>query len=167
MKGSILIVERIVIEALEKRGLFLKELEEQTGLKEALLKAVCRKLLDQEILTYDKGFYELNWQQREKWLPLLTCREGTKAEIKELFSSLVNVRFERHPGATLRMKKIWLEPEEQEVLNIKLREIDLFLENIQKKRTTRPVKEVTKGKQVLFYGHSPYESLVDSLLQVG
>lgn len=167
MNRTVLIVERIVVEALERKGLLLKELHEQTGLKESLLKAICRNLIDQGVISYKSGFYELDWANKENWLPRLQCREGTKAEIKELFSSLVNVIFESNPAASLKMKKVWLEPEEQEVLNIKLREIDLFLDNVKQKRGTRPVREVTKGKQVLFYGHSPYEELVDSLLQVG
>lgn len=165
MNRTVLIVERIVIEALERRALLLKELHEQTGLKESLLKAICRSLIDQGVLSYKSGYYELDWKNKAHWLPRLQCREGSKAEIKELFSSLVNNIFEKSPGASLKMKKIWLEPEEQEVLSLKLKEIDLFIENINQKRGTKPVKEVTKGKQVLFYGHSPYEELVDSLLQ--
>ncbi len=165
MKKTVLIIERIVIESLESKGRHLKELEEYTGLENSLLKAVLHKLIEQGVLTYKSGVYELNWLQKDQWLPMVKDREGMKVEIKELFSSLVNLIFNKEGNAMLKVKKVWLEPQEQDELSRRLKEIDHFLESIRNRRTIKPVKELTKGKQVLFYGVSSYEDLVDGLLK--
>lgn len=165
MRKTILVIERIVIESLESKGRRLDELEEHTGLENGLLKAVLFKLIEQGVLTYQGGIYELNWSQKKDWLPLVKDQEGMKAEIKELFSSLVNLIFKKEGNALLRVKKVWLEPQEQDELSRRLKEIDLLLENIRNRRTVKPVKEVTKGKKVLFYGVCGYEDLVDGVLK--
>lgn len=167
MEKSLLIVERIVIEALESKSLYLSELKEQTGLADGLLKAVLSHLIKQGFLNYRRGLYELNWDNKEQWLPRIQNKESIKAEIKELFNTLVNNIFLHEGSGSLKVKKVWLEPLEREELERKLKEIDSFLESIKNRRKYRPVKELTKGKQVLFYGHSAYEELVDGLLKVG
>ena len=169
MKKSLLIIERIVIEALEKKGLYLSEISEQTGLGDGLLKAVLGSLIEQGVLHYnkkEKGLYQLNWANKESWLPMLQNKESIKAEIKELFSSLVNNTFLDQGRGNLKVKKVWLEPLEREELERKLLEIDQFIDSVNNRRKLRPVKELTKGKQVLFYGHSAYEELVDGVLKV-
>lgn len=166
MKNTLLIIERIVIEALEGKSLYLGELGEQTGLADGLLKAVLSSLIKQGILKYKKGLYELHWENKEQWIPLLQNKEGMKAEIKELFSSLVNNIFLNEGRGTLKVKKVWLEPLEREELQRRLLEIDQFLDSVRNRRKLRPVKEITKQKQVLFYGHSAYEDLVDGVLKV-
>jgi hypothetical protein len=166
MKKTLLIIERIVIEALENKELFLREVREQTGLDESLLKAVLGSLIEQGILSYNKGLYELDWKNKERWLSRLQNKESMKAEIKELFSSLVNNHFLGGGKSSLKVKKVWLEPLEREELERRLLEIDQFIDSIRNRRKVRPVKEVTKGKQVLFYGHSAYKELVDGVLKV-
>lgn len=166
MKKTLLIIERIVIEALEGKSLYLQEIGEHTGLSDGLLKAVLDGLIKQGIISYRKGLYELDWSNKENWLPQLQNKESMKVEIKELFNSLVNNIFLNQGKGSLKVKKVWLEPLEQEELQRRLFEIDQFLESIRNRRKLKPVKEVTKGKQVLFYGHSAYEELVDGLLKV-
>lgn len=165
MKKTLLVIERIVLESLETRPRKLIELEEQTGLNENLLKAILHQLIERGMVTYKHFNYELNWANKNNWLPIVKDQHGVKAEIKELFSSLVNKSFENMEKPSLKMKKVWLEPREQEEFERKLRDIDFFLESIQNKRKTRPVRELTHGKKVIFYGACAYKDLVDDMIQ--
>lgn len=165
MKKTILIIERIVVEALEGKELAFSDLLEQTGMNGPLLQAVLDQLRNRGIITYEKKYYSLNWSQKDFWLPLLQDKEGTKAELKELFSALVNERFNNNPQVNLNVKKVWLNKAECFELKRKFSEIDSFLESVRANRTICPVKEITKEKQVLFYGASTYEDLVDGILK--
>ena len=166
MEKSLLVIERIVLESLERGALALEELESQSGLDGALLKAVIFELINRGFIHRNKGRYSLDWNNKQSWLPILKNKEGVKAEIKELFSSLVNRQYESESNSTLRVQKIWLKPEEKEDLERRLKDIDFFIENIREKRRTRPVSEKVSQRQVLFYGSSQYDSLVDTILKV-
>ena len=168
MRKTLLVVERIVLESLEVRAIGLDELTEQTGLSGSLLRAVLHQLIERGMIKYRDFSYELNWENKENWLPIVRDRLGVKAEIKELFSSLVNKSFEdlqNTPSQHLKMKKIWLEPSEQVELERKIKDIDLFLEGIQERRKRKPVFEKTCGKKVIFYGSCAYQDLVDDMLK--
>ncbi len=164
MKKTLLVIERIVLESLEGRPRKLVELEEQTGLNESLLKAILHQLIERGMVKYSHLNFELNWDNKRNWLPIVKNQEGIKAEINELFSSMVNKSFENLEKPALKMKKVWLEPREQEEFERKLRDIDYFLEGIQTKRKTRPVRELTHGKKVIFYGSCAYKDLVDDMI---
>jgi Trp operon repressor len=167
MEKSLLIVERIVLESLEKGTLSLEEIQNQSGLSTPLLKAVLFGLINRGVVRYGENHYNLNWGDRQKWLPLVKSREGMKAEIKELFSSLVNIKYEEEEECTLKVQKVWLSPDEKEDLDRRLKDIDFFLENIKEKRKTQPVRENISKRQVLFYGASSYDSLVQTILKAG
>jgi hypothetical protein len=143
----------------------LSEIKVQSGLSLPLLKAILFGLINRGVVSYSENQYQLNWKERERWMPLVKSREGMKAEIKELFSSLVNTKYEEKKNCTLKVQKIWLKPEEKEDLDRRLKDIDFFLESIKEKRRTRPVSENVAKRQVLFYGASTYDSLVQTILK--
>ncbi len=165
MEKSLLVVERIVLESLEKGALELDELGLQCGLNKPLLQAVLFELINRGVVSYSGNEYCLDWKNRENWISLLKNKEGMKAEIKELFSSLVNRKYEEDEASNLKVQKIWLMPKEKEDLERRLKDIDYFIENIKESRKTRPVSEKVSQRQVLFYGSSRYDNLVQSILK--
>jgi predicted transcriptional regulator len=165
MEKSLLVIERIVLESLEKGALELSELEKQCGLNHSLLKAVLHELINRGVVCYSMNEYSLNWKSKDSWIHLLKNKEGVKAEIKELFSSLVNRKYEHDENSTLKVQKIWLKADEIEDLERRLKDIDFFIEDIRKRRKTKPVGEKVFERQVLFYGACRYDNLVDSILK--
>jgi len=165
MENSILIIERIILETLEGKSLRLNEIEENVGFSQSLLKSVLNHLINKGMLLYKDGFYEINWKNKGFWLPVVTNKEGAKAEIKELFSSLVNQIEKKDNNNTLKVQKVWLTKEEKTQLTYKLKEIDNFILSVKEKRKVRPQKELTKERQVIFYGRSEYSKLVNELLR--
>lgn len=165
MEKGLLVVERIVLEALERRALTFMNLKEQVGFQEPLLKAILSQMIQKGIILYRDGHYEIHWNAKHEWLPSVLNKEGIKAEIKELFSSLVNQIYSQRENCTLKMQKIWLDHQEQRQLEIKLKDIEIYIEGIKERRKTKPVKEITCQKQILFYGAGPYDQLVGELIQ--
>ncbi|MAF77610.1 MAG: hypothetical protein CME60_05555 [Halobacteriovoraceae bacterium] len=166
MEKSLLIIERIVVESLFKKSLDFEKLKVQTSLSESLLQAVLGQLIQKGILVFKNYEYELNWEHKSLWLPIVTDKEGAKAEIKELFSSLVNQIYEKEEGAKLKVQKIYLNQREKEELERKLADIDSFIQGVRNQRKVFPVKENISKQQVVFYGHCEYRSLVDEILKV-
>lgn len=167
MDNTILVVERIVIEALNKKAMNFERLMEQTALSEHLLQAILGQLIQKGIVLYKHWDYQLNWELKDKWLPLVTDKEGTKAEIKELFASLVNHIYEQEGCSKLKVQKIYLNNREKEELDRKLSDIDSFIQGIRNQRAAYPVKENISQQQVVFYGKSEYRALVNDILNVG
>jgi len=167
MDNTILIIERVVIEALNKKKMNFERLLEQTALSDHLLQAVLGQLIQKGILSYTHFEYELNWELKDQWLPIVTDKEGAKAEIKELFASLVNDIYEKESTSKLKMQKIYLNNREKEELERRLADIDSFIQGIRNQRKAYPVKENISQQQVVFYGNSQYCDLVNDILKVG
>ncbi len=165
MQG-VLIVERMVLECLEKRSRNLAEIQEDTGLSYQLLINVLSLLLARGMVNYQKSEYSLNLAKKSDWFDQVKDENSIKAELKELFSSLVNQYYQREWSreTSLNIQKIWLTKEEKKALDLKLKEINSFINKIKSIRKARPEKERTKEKQVLIWGTSSYHSLVDSIL---
>ncbi len=167
MDQTVLVIERIVIEALNRKSLNFEKLAEQVALSSSLLQAVLGQLIQKGIVSYSHFEYALNWETKEMWLPIVTDKEGAKAEIKELFSSLVNRIYENQQEGKLKVQKIYLNNREKDELERKLSDIDSFIQGIRNQRKIYPVKENISEQQVVFYGSSKYGSLVDDILKVG
>lgn len=165
MDKSLLVIERIVLETLEGRSLVLEDLKKHTGFSDSLLKAVLHNLIDKGMISKRSNTFEINWNQKDQWLPLVTNKDGMRAEIMELFSSLLNEIHRKNDKANLKIQKIWLDKKEEEILKLKFDEIENFVQGIKEKRRKKPVKEITCERQVLFYGKGCYEDLVNNILR--
>lgn len=163
MSDTLLVVERVVLESLDKKELTLEALRQQTGFSQSLLNGVLHLLISKGIVTRNKNEYMVNWQRKMDWINLVKDEEGIRAELRELFS--VMVAASDKPESTFRFKKVWLEPDEKREVERKWQEIESYLANIREKRKRKPVREKTIDKQVLLFGVSPYSSLVDGILK--
>ena len=165
MEQSLLVIERIALEALEGRTLNLDDLKSHTGLSHSILTAVLHNLIERGIVTKRRDYFEINWELKAQWLPLVTDKEGVKAEILELFSSLLNEIQRKSGSAHLRIQKIWLDKNEIDKLKIKFQEIEDFIKNVKERRKKKQIKEMTCDRQVLFYGSGCYDDLVKNILK--
>jgi len=163
ISNSLLVVERVVLESLEKKEQSLSELRDQTGFSSSLLSGVLQLLLSKSIITKSKQFYALNWDEKNKWIGVVQNQKGVHSELRELLS--VMIEQEKNKSNIFKFKKVWLEPSEKEELERKWKEIESYMLSIKEKRKRYPVRERTIGKQVVFFGVSPYESLVEGVIQ--
>lgn len=166
--SSLLVVERMVIESLgnSKKAQKIKDLSEDTGLSEGLIRSIVFHLTNKGITIAQQGQVSLNWQRKDEWIPMIKNQEGIKTEIKELFSALVNHNFSEHQEEhknerKIHLKKAWLSEYEHSLVQTKLRELDEFLDKISRqKKTNSKIKE----QKVFIWGMSGYQTLVNELL---
>jgi DNA-binding IscR family transcriptional regulator len=166
--SGVLIIERIVLESLEKKSKNLEEIHEDTKLDTNLIKSILSHLINKGIVSMiSGGQFELNKKNQKNWIKEINNKKAVSFELKELFSSLVNNYFKEEVKQTaqLKMKKVYLTKSEKDALDQKFKEIDQFLAQIANERQRLPRKEVTAEKQVLIWGHSPYKALVDEQLE--
>lgn len=165
MSSTLLVVERLVLESLERKQLTVNDLKIQTGFSPSLLNGILHLLISKGIVKRDDHHYEINWAHKDNWLSIVKNKDGMKAELKELFSAMIDQREVENNQGLLKVQKIWLEPFEKQELKEKWKDIESYLARIREKRKRRPVREKTIGRQVLFFGFSPYESLIDGIIK--
>ncbi len=165
MQG-VLIVERIVLECLEKCPRKLFAIQKDTGLNHNLLVNILSILLMRGMIHYKNSEYSLNLSKKNYWLAQANERASIKAELKELFSGLVNEYYKKewNKEVMLNVQKVWLTQDEREKLQEKLRDVNNFIRKAKHERKFRPRNETTKEKQILIWGMSPYHTLIDNML---
>ena len=158
----------MVIESLGngKKDQRIKDLSEDTGLSEGLIRSIVFHLTNKGITVNQQGRVSLNWERKDEWIPMIKNQEGIKTEIKELFSALVNHNFsedqaEHKKERRIHLKKAWLSEYEHSLVQAKLRELDEFLDKISlQKKSNSKIKE----QKVFIWGMSGYQTLVNELL---
>ena len=165
MQG-VLVVERIVLECLEKYPQRFFSIQRDTGLNHNLLINVLSILLMRGMIHFKNSEYSLNLSKKDDWVNNVNDKTFLKVELKELFSSLVNEYYKKtkNKDVSLNVQKVWLTREERKKLQAKLEEIKFFLRRIENKRKFYPQNEITKEKQILIWGASPYHVLIDNII---
>jgi hypothetical protein len=161
---SLLIIDRLILESLQKRERTLNELEGDTGLNIGLLMNLLNHLIMKNIVLYKKGVYSLNLENKSSWIPLLKNKDNLKDEVKEIFSSMVNLHFREDKGEQIKLKKIWLTRDEKKMVESKFNEIESFFNQILESRKKLPRKENTCEKEIFVWGVTPYSEVVNNLL---
>lgn len=169
MKAGLLIVERIVIEALAKKDQNLEQLKLETGLGQNLLQNVLSLLLMKNIIHYQNNNYSLSKEIPAESVEQIFSKEGFQVEAKELFSSLVNQYFDEEEKqkrvAGLRVQKIAMSESEFRLFCGHLNALESFMQSIKENRLKRPQLERVCDQKVVFWGHSNYRDLVGKVIE--
>lgn len=168
--SNLLMLERIVIESLGKKEKNIFELSLDTNLDQIVLLNIMPQLLLKNIVKYHRGIYTLSTDNIKSWNETINCTENIKAEVRELFTSMVNEFFaddikKKEEYKELKIKKIWLTSDEEKVLKNHLLSLDNFFKQIQSNRKKFPIKERTHEQKVVFWGVSEYGKLLEGILE--
>lgn len=166
MNDGLLLVERMILESLEKGEKNIADLVQDTGLKTNLICNIIAHLVMDNIIHLRKGKYYLNLAEKEKWLPLVNNKSLIQQEVKELFISLINAHFELSEKKQygLKVKKIWLNSMDEKILEAHFNNLNEFIENLEKYPARRK-SEKLKEKRVIFWGQSFYGDLAEESLK--
>lgn len=163
---GLLIVERMVLESLSNGAKSSDEINQCTNLSKALLGNILPMFLMRNIVSYKSGKYELNRVNAMQWMAKCNTPANIKEEVKELFTSLVNRYFQseaREQG--LRMKKVWMNSLEKKIFQSHLANLEEFIKSVEKENRRPESSKQLRDKEVIFWGHSPYSTLVDGVLE--
>lgn len=159
--SGLLIIERFVIESLNKRERTLHELVKDTGLEIGIVKNILSNLKMRNIICFKDSVYSLNLQTKDRWLNQINSSQNRCEEIKELFTSLVNEYFNKEQReAELKYKKVFLTKQEEAVLGIYLDKVDSYLNEISKKKRVKNTKE----QKIFVWGSANYGKMMDSYI---
>jgi hypothetical protein len=174
MKTGLLSSERIVLESLGLRFKNLDELHEDTGLEKKLLVSITRNLILMALVKFQKGYYSIEESQRHNWERSATTTESIKREVSDVFVQLMNAHFKNKKAIVerevqqkncLKLRKVWLSPKEEKLLNVFFHDIERFLEETE--RLHGDSGRICE-RRVIIWGHSTYgELLTDELSSLG
>ena len=166
MKLNLLVVERMILEVLCSGSLEKLKICKETGLDISLVSAVLANLNIAGVITCCGSKYSI---VSEKWKEIeneVNSSENIKEEVKDLFVSLVNQYFsEKQKKFNLSVKKIWLDPFEEKILNSHLLNLQEFIKNVEKNEKYNRTRRSVSEKKVIMWGTSSYECLVRGTIQ--
>ena len=169
MNESVLVVERIVLESLSLGKLTKHQICSETGLNINLVSAILSNLFSMGIVNCSHGIYFIDKIKFEKISKEINSTENMKEEVKDLFVSMVNQYFSdlkiEDTNKNLSLKKVWLDPFEEKILNAHLFNLKEFIENVEKKRKYGGNNKKLYEKKVIMWGTSSYDGLVKTALQ--
>ena len=159
--NSLLIVERIVIESLSRVPKNIFQVSEDTGLAHQLLANILPNLVSSNIVKYSNGVYNLNWKNKDSWINAINNNDNLKEEIKDMFTSIVNDFFDKSEKkkSELKLKKIWMNPDEEKIFNAHIYNLQEFVTNIEK--DNRKSNKKLNDKRIIFWGHTNYVDLIE------
>ncbi len=154
---SLLIVERMVLEALGKRAQTAADLAFSLGLNEALVINILGELVARGLGRIENGGVVLEEGQLQDKLPK---GKSLEREVRELFVSFVNYFFEQQSKGgnqgMLRLRKVSISDSDRRTLEAHMQNLDTFLRHLEDCSKECNVSE----KRLFFWGHCPYGEVV-------
>jgi hypothetical protein len=159
---ELLLTERIIIESISKNCQTLKEIKNDTGLESTIVHTLVPELIMKNIVSYIDGKYFLNMKESKTWLKEINNLKNTKNEIKDILLASVELL---EKEKSLNMKKVYLTPYEEKILNIELSKVEKFISQIQRERSLVKGNNRTTDMKVIYWGFSNYGDLVEEDLK--
>ena len=153
---ELLLEERMVLEAIGDGGRSLMDIIYSTGLDTIVVSNIMPELLMKNIIKYKDEQYFLDRETSPNWIKETNRPENAKTEIKELLASSVDTM---NRGASLKLKKVYLNEFEEKLLKIEMNRIDKFIEDL---RNNPKAKAKVKDMKVIFWGHGEYGSIINN-----
>jgi hypothetical protein len=159
---ELLLTERIIIESVARENKTLKKIKKDTGLESTIVHTLVPELIMKNIIIYKNGVYSLNLENASIWLPEINSLLNKKNEIKEILNASVELLEKEN---SISMRKVFLTPYEEKLLNIELKKVEDFITQIQKERRDVKSKNKTTDMKVIYWGFSNYGDLVEEDLR--
>lgn len=163
---GLLVIERFVLESLNRGEKNLGELELDTKLSRSLLINLLSSLSMKNIVVFKDSKYQLSQHKKDLWLEEINQTEARREEMKELMISLVNIFYNQNEvkRSELKMKKVRLSKIDERILDKHFGEIEHYLNNLH--RTQKNLDEPLTEQRVYVWGQSHYGDLIKETMQL-
>lgn len=156
MKG-LTVVERIIIESLEKRTLSYQEVQNQTGLQDNICFNVLQALILKGLVITDGRNYTMSKHLTEELLEVVNNQEKKKGETLEYIEAMTEYRGQHN----FHFKKVALDSRDEKIFKAMLLNLESFLADAHRKSE----KEVLlKDQKVVMWAMGDLEQLVNQIL---
>lgn len=179
--SPLLLIERLVMESLSRGEKDIKAIAEDTNLKEEVVENILKNLHQNQLIKpTSKGNYGLDFKSLSTEVHNINSPACVNWEVKELLIALANSYFltppHRHKisyqgmslnyysSPILRVKKVWLTKDEDIIYNSLLNRLDFLFREVSSSQKKRAKEKKSAEQKIIFWGHSQYDKLVDTIL---
>lgn len=161
MTDGISAIERIVIESLLREGKTVEQLAYDTQLPRTVTFNSLSHLMNKNLIITFNNIYFVN--RKIDWNGNINKNDNLKKESKELVQALVEEHFTKTDNSSgqLVIEKCWMNQTEINIFKSMLLNIEQFLKNL----AVDSLDDSNKRQQIIFWGHSNYSLLANSLLK--
>ena len=165
MNKTLSILERIVIESLNKTPKNLILLSNDTGIRMNILENIVKELVAIEFIFFNDDIYKLNITKIKNWMKGSHASSSQKSELRSLFDLVVsNYQMNNKLENKLKLQKVYLTYEEERIYNEHLAQLEDFIKQVNRNRKIDEIKFNTNQESVIYWGHTEYSNLIDEAL---
>lgn len=160
MRDGISIVERMVLESLQRDGKTIDRLAEDIGLPQTVAFNSLSHLMSKNLVITFNSIYFIN--KKLNWSESINKASNLKNEQREILEGIVEncSTLRESDTSDLKIQKFWMNQNDINIFKSMLYNIEQFLKNL----TVDSSEDSTKRQQIIFWGHSSYSHLANSLL---
>ena len=150
-------IERMVLESLSKSKKDFLALSEDTKIDAKVLQSILEELITKSVICIQDTSYKINENLPESIIEQLKDQRNVIAEVSQILKTTMKDNLKKS-GCRFRLKKIYMDSEEEKIFKSLLLQVEGFLEGLDKKRGK------TCEQKVIFWGVNNYENISSSLL---
>lgn len=150
-------IDRMILESLAKSSKSFEQLLVDTKIEKEILASLITELTIKNLINIHHETYFLNSNLNNSMLNEIKNEQAVIAEVSQLMKTTMKDSF-LVEGCRFKLKKIYMDQEEERIFKSLLLQVEGFLEGLDKKRGK------TCEQSVIFWGINKYENITNSLL---
>lgn len=158
-KNNLMMIERMILESLEREAQNLGELKEDTGLDYGLLNCLLGVLLQKDLIVYNRGKYSLSLRSRNGDF---TDKVGVREEVREILHSLLQRHFSSEQSPCLKVRKVWMNEKDFTLFQAQLVNLERFIDSL---KYNDKQNHKLQHQRVVVWGMSEYGDLMKEALK--
>lgn len=164
MRNGLILLERIVIESFGADSKSLQQIERDTSLPLGVVKKIIENLRQRKLVKGEGPFFQLDWSNDENWEEVHSAQAKCD-ETKELCNQMIENYFFGGFGE-LKLRKIEMTGEEQNIFSALLKNVDSFIEQIEFSRKKSKGPSSPLKQKVVWWGSSGYDEILKGHLKI-
>ena len=125
-----------------------------------VLETVLKTLQDENIIVIEELLYFFNASIDSEVLKLLKNKKRTVIELSQIIKNNIKSSVLKNEGNCFKYKKMYLDSDQEKILNILLYNVESFLDSVLKTKK----KGATSQERIVFWGQNSYEQTVSNFL---
>lgn len=146
MNSTLTLIERYVLEAIQKKEIDIITLNLETGVDIRILQNVLKRLYEKKLIICNKNFYRIHLEQLKKY------SSEKKIEVLNIMKEIAL------NNNSLSLKKVYLTKQEQKRVQTMFEDIERYIES---KKVT---KKAVNKKTVFYWGKQNYGDLIKNYI---
>ncbi len=157
MNNSLTIIDRLIIETIQKKTFTLEELQINTKLQRSILESSLFELITKELVINTHQGYTLAENIENDLALNFNTIDSLHNELTDITQTCIRNRLE-NDQKTFQLKKVYMNSSEEKIFRGLLYNLNSFLDSLDSKN------KKTSSKKIIFWGEDSYENICNSIL---